>query len=62
MFAPSSSQETALHKSGDKDDHGVKFPSDIASGQVTWSVPWKSAGRGRLLQSNPNTAMARGFS
>jgi len=62
MFAPSSSQEIALHKSGDKDDHGVAFPSGIGSGQVTWSVPWKSAGRGRLLQSNPNTAMARSFS
>ena len=29
---------------------------------MTWSEPWKSAGRGRLLQSNPNTAMARSFS
>ena len=51
-----------LVKTGEKDDIGKAFPSDVWWGQVAWSVPRRSAGRGRLLQSNPNTAMARNFS
>jgi len=51
-----------LIKTAAKDKHGTPFPSDVWSGQVSWSVPHKNAGRGRLLQSNPETAMARSFS
>ena len=51
-----------LIKTGAEDNHGNVFPKDIWAGQVGWSVARKSAGRGRLLQSNPNTAMARSFS
>jgi len=51
-----------LIRSGAKDDFGVPFPAGIASGQAAWSVPAKSAGQGRLLQSNSGTAMARSFS
>ncbi len=51
-----------LSRTRAKDDNGKAFPADIWSGQVGWSVPQKDAGRGRLLQSNPEAAMARSFS
>ncbi len=51
-----------LMSTGAKDDYGNAFPSDIWQGQVGWHMTTKGSGRGRLMQSNPNTAMARSFS
>jgi hypothetical protein len=45
-----------------KDDKGNLLPKDIWSGQVQWHSPSANAGRGRLIQSNPDKAMARNFS
>jgi hypothetical protein len=45
-----------------KDDKGAILPKDIWSGQVQWHVPNRNAGKGRLLQSNREAAMARNFS
>ena len=45
-----------------KDDKGNLLPSEIWTGQVQWHVPNPNAGRGRVLESNPEKAMARNFS
>lgn len=51
-----------LIRTGAKDDNGIALPDNIGSGQVAWHMPAKNAGRGRLLVSNLDTAMARNFS
>ncbi len=50
-----------LSRTTAKDDKGVLFPADIGAGQVAWHMPAKNAGRGRVLESNRETAMARNF-
>ena len=45
-----------------KDDKGKLLPKDIWSGQIDWYLANLNTGRGRILQSNRETAMARNFS
>jgi hypothetical protein len=45
-----------------KDDKGKMLPKDIWHGQVAWYLPGPNGGRGRILQSNRQRAMARNFS
>jgi hypothetical protein len=45
-----------------KDDNGKVLPESVTSGNVVWFTPDPEEGKGRLLQSNRNTAMARNFS
>jgi hypothetical protein len=44
-----------------EDDHGNVLPSTLTEGDVLWNTR-VNAGQGRLLESNPATAMARNFS
>jgi hypothetical protein len=44
------------------DDSGNTLPSDAWSGQLDWYLANLNSGRGRLIQSNRQTAMARNFS
>ena len=45
-----------------KDDSGKTIPADATSGEVTWVIGLHGVGRGRILQSNATTGMARSFS
>jgi hypothetical protein len=45
-----------------KDDSGKIIPADATSGEVTWVIGPHGVGRGRILQSNATTGMARSFS
>ncbi|HVN20986.1 MAG TPA: hypothetical protein VMU05_19530 [Dongiaceae bacterium] len=45
-----------------KDDKGRLLPATVSSGSVSWWSPDPEHGRGRLLQANRRTAMARNFS
>ena len=45
-----------------KDDRGHTLPANVLSGQVTWFTRMPGVAKGRLLQSSPDTAMARSFS
>src|SRR4029077_12839277 len=45
-----------------KDDIGVTMPIGTDSGQVDWYAPGPGLGKGRILQSNRDLAMARNFS
>jgi hypothetical protein len=45
-----------------KDDKGKVLPIDIWSGQIGWYSPGLNPGRGRILEANRDTAMARSFS
>jgi hypothetical protein len=45
-----------------KDDKGNRLPEDILSGEVGWFAPGPGKGKGRILQSNRDLAMARDFS
>lgn len=44
------------------DDKGRKLSVDVTQGSVSWWTPNPEQGRGRLLQVNRDTAMARNFS
>jgi hypothetical protein len=45
-----------------KDDRGQTLPANVLGGQVTWFTRMPGVAKGRLLQSNPDTSMARSFS
>jgi len=45
-----------------KDDRGKILPGGALEGEVGWFTPGPGGGKGRILQSNPNLAMARNFS
>jgi hypothetical protein len=45
-----------------KDDQGHTLPRSALGGQVTWLTRAAGVGKGRLLQSNRDAAMARSFS
>ena len=45
-----------------KDDFGVVLPRSATSGEVGWFSNQPGVGKGRLLQSNRDAAMARNFS
>jgi hypothetical protein len=45
-----------------KDDQGQVLRRDVLSGQVTWFTRTAGIGKGRLLQSNRESAIARSFS
>ena len=45
-----------------KDDSGKTISADATSGEVTWVLGLHGVGRGRILQSNATTGMARSFS
>lgn len=45
-----------------KGDKGSTLPKDAQEGQVDWYVPARNAGRGRILETNKTSLMARSFS
>jgi hypothetical protein len=66
-YSPASMQTVAIHiaslvENGVKDNSGKALPKGVLSGQLLWFSPGPGLGKGRLLQSNRNLAMARNFS
>jgi hypothetical protein len=45
-----------------RDEKGKVLPRNAVRGEVGWVSAGKGIGKGRILQSNPSTAMARSFS
>jgi hypothetical protein len=45
-----------------KDNVGRTLPGAVLTGDINWTTPDSGVGKGRILQSNPDKAMARNFS